>query len=485
MCLVAPDGTMAAPNLAFVEMLGYTARQLCSMTLRQITHPDDACADDQLFRETLTGARSAYRLTKRFVHASGEVVWGDWSAVLARAEDGTPRHFVAQVLDVTGQHQDRDRPAPAMAVTDLERRLSRPVLDSVDVGLVLLDRHGRFERANRHHQSILALAYPDGHHGRAGQTGDFYAADGTTPLASRELPCARAARGEEFDHHRVWVGADPATRRALAVSARSVSDESGQDVGAALAFSDITDLVEALQAREVFVASVSHELRTPLTVVLGHLELLLEVDDLPDAVARQLQVVARSATRLRSLVSDLLEPATGVVGGGARSEMRLACMPTDLAALTHDVVEALLPMALDAEVTVAVHTRGPTGVVLDPHRARQVVENLVSNAVKYTDAGGRVDVRLEIEGGTATLSVSDTGIGIAPEDLAQLFTPFFRSDPARRRVTPGFGLGLGIARAIVLAHDGALDVTSEPGRGSCFRATFPVAGPAVARMRSA
>lgn len=476
-CLVALDGTMVSPNPAFAEMLGYTTEQLRLMTFRQITHPGDVRADDDLLRETLSGARSAYRLTKRFVTASGEVKWGDLSAVLVRADDGRARHFISQVLDVTDQHDDHERLTRATAAAELERRLSQAVMDSVDVGLVLLDRHGRFERVNRHQQAILELAYPGGHDGRPGQTGEIYAADGTTRLTARELPCARAARGEEFDDHRVWVGATPVSRRALAVSARSVSDEEGRHVGAALAYGDITDLVEALQARDVFVASVSHELRTPLTVVLGYLELLLDVEDLSDDVTRQLHAVARSAVRLRSLVSDLLEPATGAVGGGVRSEIQLTCMSTDLAVLTHDVVGALLPMALDAEVTVATDQRGPTRVVLDPHRTRQVVENLVSNAVKYTDPGGRVDVRLEVEDGTARLSVCDTGIGIAPEDVAQLFTPFFRSDLARRRVAPGLGLGLGIARAIVLAHGGALDVTSEPGRGSCFRATFPVAGP--------
>lgn len=106
-CLVALDGTMVSLNRAFAGMLGYTPGQLRLMTFRQITHPVDVRADDDLVRKTLGGARSAYRLTKRFVTASGDVKWGDLSAVLVRAEDGRARHFISQVLDVTDQHDDR------------------------------------------------------------------------------------------------------------------------------------------------------------------------------------------------------------------------------------------------------------------------------------------------------------------------------------------------------------------------------------------
>ncbi len=477
MSIVGVDGSLSVPNQAFATMIGYTCAELRGMRFHDITHPDDFAMDQDLFDQALRGERTSYRVAKRFLHADGRVVWGDLSVALIRSDSGAPQYFIGQVLDVTTDRQDRERLAEALREVGRERARSDVILDTVDVGLVLLDGDGRFERVNRQQEAVLELSHPGGHLGVAGQRGHVYGADGTTPLTSEELPCARAARGEEFDDQRVWVGAQPEHRRALAVSARTVRDERGQPDGAALSFSDVTDLLEALQVREVFVASVSHELRTPLTVVLGHLEMLLDQEELPEPVARQLTVVARSAVRLRTLVSDLLDPATSDSGGRPRGQIVLECVPTDLAGLVVEVVESVLPEAKAAHVVLAVVTLGPSRVVLDPQRVRQAVENLVGNAVKYTDAGGRVDVRLRVHDGTAVLSVEDTGIGIEPGDMTRLFTPFFRADPARRRVAPGLGLGLGIARSIVLAHGGSLEVRSESGRGSTFIAMLPTGGP--------
>lgn len=479
MSIVGLDGSLTMANAAFASMIGYPADDLRGMRFTDITHPDDRAADQDLFDATLRGERTSYRLTKRFVHADRRVVWGDVSVALIRSDGGDPLYFIGQVLDVTTDHDDRERLAEALHEVRRERTRSDVVLDTVDVGLVLLDGQGRFERANRRQQAILEVAYPTGHLGQAGQCGDLYAEDGLTPLETDELPCTRAARGEEFDDLRVWVGAPSGPRRALAVSARSVHDERGRPDGAALAYNDVTDLLQALQSEEVFVASVSHELRTPLTVVLGHLELLLDQDELPEDVARQLQVVSRSAQRLRTLVSDLLDPATAVSGGPHRAQIVLERVSTDLAALVVESTESLLPSALAGEVTLAVRTHGPCRAVVDPHRLRQVVENLVGNAVKYTDPGGRVDVVLDVNDDDALLSVADTGIGIGTDDQARLFTPFFRTGPARGRQLPGLGLGLGIARSIVLAHGGRLEVRSEPGRGSTFTATLPIRGSAT------
>ena len=110
--------------------------------------------------------------------------------------------------------------------------------------------------------------------------------------------------------------------------------------------------------------------------------------------------------------------------------------------------------------------------IVDAGRVRQVLENLVSNAVKYTDPGGRIDVRLEVADEVVVITVTDTGIGIPEGDLDRLFDPFFR-DHARERMGPGLGLGLGIAQSIVVAHDGRIDVGSTPGEGSTFRITLP------------
>lgn len=469
MCLVGLDGVLWMPNDAFATMMGYTKAELRGMTFEQITYPADLEEDRRLIRDTLHGGRSSYRMVKRYLRADGGIVWGDLSVALMRSDDGTPLHFVSQVLDVTTQRLDLDRLARAVEATERERRLSQAILDTVDVGLVLVDRDGRYERVNRRQQDILALVHPEGDQGPGGRLGHLYAADGVTRLTEQEMPVARAVAGEEFDDERIWVGTEPTRRRALSVSARTVRSSTGEFRGAALAFSDVTDLVQALQAREVFASSVSHELRTPLTTVLGHLELLLEDGDLPDRAAHQMRTVQRNAVRLRYLVSDLLDPAAH--GQGA---MVLSTASADLADLVVEAVESVMPAARGAGVTLTAQPHEPVRAVVDGDRVRQVIDNLVSNAVKYTNAGGQVDVQLEVRGDQGAITVTDTGIGIAPEDVERLFDPFFRAGRARDRMSPGLGLGLGIARSIVVAHGGRIEVSSSHGEGSSFRIHLPL-----------
>ena len=468
MCLAGLDGTLRMANRAFAEMTGYTRAELREMTFQQITHPDDLAENLELREETLRGERSTYRLVKRYLHADGGIVWGDLSVALMRSEAGAPLYFISQVLDVTIQRLDLDRLAQAVEAVERERNLSQAILDTVDVGLVLVDRDGSYEQVNRRQVDILAMVYPDGDGGLGGQVGHLYAADGLTQLTEKQMPVARAGNGEEFDDERVWVGTDSTRRRALSVSSRTVRNAAGEFAGAALAFSDVTDLVQALQAREVFASSVSHELRTPLSTVLGHLEMLLEGGELSEAAARQMRTVQRNAVRLRYLVSDLLDPAAR--GQGA---VALSYSPADLADLVQEALETVMPAALKAGVTLANHLQEPVPAIVDAGRVRQVLENLVSNAVKYTDAGGRIDVRLEVADEVVVITVTDTGIGIPEGDIDRLFDPFFRTDHARERMGPGLGLGLGIARSIVVAHGGRIDVSSTPGEGSSFRITLP------------
>lgn len=469
MCLVGTDGRLLSANRAMREMLGYREDELRHRSVEGITHPDDVPANAAYVRDALAGRRTTFRATKRYLHADGSIVWGDLSVSLVRADDGTPVHFVSQIVDVTTTRLDRERLTRAMEVIDRQSRQAQAILDTVDVGLVLVDSSGRYERTNRRHTDFVALAYPDGHDGRAGQLGLVFAADATTLLTREQMPTTRAVEGEEFDDYRVWVGDDPDTRRALSVSARAVRDPSGDFVSSVLAYKDVTDLVRALQGQDDFIATVSHELRSPLTSVLGHTELLLDSEALTDDVARGLEVIKRNSVRLQHLVSDLLQTALQREGVPT-----LSCSSVDVSLIVREVVESALPGASADGIGLALDAPAPVVAHVDPPQLRQVVDNLVSNALKYTDRGGWVSVSLRADEHSVEINVTDTGIGIAVADLDRLFTPFFRARQARERRAPGVGLGLGISRAIVDAHGGLLEVDSTPGRGSTFRATLPL-----------
>lgn len=357
----------------------------------------------------------------------------------------------------------------ALATIEEERRFSDAILDTVDVGLVLLDPDGTYRATNRRHHMFMRLAYPEGHAGRAGQVGLVFGEDGVTPLTSEQTPSYLASRGEEFDDLLLWIGGDPLTNRAVKASARSVRDENGDFAGAALAYTDVTDFVRALRVKDEFVASVSHELRTPLTSIVGYVSILLERDDLPPDVVSQLEVVGRNTGRLNRLVADLLQTARTDEG-----PMPVVRRETDLAAIARHCLEAVGPAARRAGVELELDAPESLVVLADHERMAQVVDNLVSNAVKYTADGGHVRVSLGVDGNRVELRVADTGIGISAADRDHLFTRFFRTRQAAERSIQGVGLGLSITRSIVESHGGRIEVDSELGRGSEFRVRLPI-----------
>jgi two-component system phosphate regulon sensor histidine kinase PhoR len=361
------------------------------------------------------------------------------------------------------------------AVSDAieQRRLTRTIVNGVDIGLVALDAHGVYDSMNPRHQDFMALAYPGGHDGVAGQSGFVYAADGKTLVPRHEMPTVRAVRGEAFRDHLIWVGEDPAERRALAVSSTPYHRASGEFGGAVLAYHDITELVQASRVKDEFVASVSHELRTPLTSIIGYLDVILDdLDDVPAEVRAHLVTVQRNARRLHRLVDDLLSTALQSVT--TVLDVERICVAEVLGRSADDAATAAAAAGLGFEYDVS--GCGPSVPVDgDAERLAQVFDNLFSNAVKYTAAGGRISARLVCEDGEAVIQVSDTGRGISERELKEIFTKFFRSDEVLTEAIPGVGLGLAITKTIVDAHHGRITVTSQVGVGSTFELRLPLA----------
>jgi two-component system, OmpR family, phosphate regulon sensor histidine kinase PhoR len=350
-----------------------------------------------------------------------------------------------------------------------QRQLNDAIMRSVDVGLLAVGRDGGYESMNPRHQEFLRIAFPEGHRGVAGQSGDVFAADNTTELELDQMPTIRAMRGETFSDYTIWIGRDPATRLAISVSARPMLDDEGSFEGAVLAYHDITDLMRALRVKDDFVASVSHELRTPLTSIMGYLGLATErVDELPEEVGHYLTVAGRNADRLLVIVSDLLTTAQA-----ESTALRLSPAPTDLSALVRQCLADIAPRAEVAGLDVLVNIEKLPFVVADAGRLTQVVDNLLSNALKYTPSGGAISLTLERDEAGAVLVVRDTGIGVGDLDQDDLFTKFFRARNAKERAIPGIGLGLVITKAIIDAHGGTIEFESQEGVGTSVRVNLP------------
>jgi signal transduction histidine kinase len=233
-------------------------------------------------------------------------------------------------------------------------------------------------------------------------------------------------------------------------------------------------LREADRLKDEFVALISHDLRTPLTSITGYVELARE-EDLPDDVRSYLEVVARNSERLLVLVNDLLFVARLQSG-----ELSLEPDDVDLAALAAETVQTLEPRAAAREISLTCTVDSSTLVHADRGRLSQLLDNLVSNALKFTPDRGSVHVAVGVQNGVVRLEVSDTGIGITPGDQRRLFERFFRAENAVARQVPGTGLGLYISRVIADAHEGSLTVHSEVGHGSTFTLELPLQRTAVA-----
>jgi signal transduction histidine kinase len=247
--------------------------------------------------------------------------------------------------------------------------------------------------------------------------------------------------------------------------------ETGSGFGRVWTLREVTADRELDRMRDAFVATVSHELRTPLTSISGFLEMLLEEEHaLGDAGRRYLEVIRRSTERLHALVEDLL-----LVAQIEARRIELVQAPLDLSQLALRTAEAARPHAAAKGVSVDVSVETPPKVLADGGRLAQVLDNLVSNAVKFTDEGGKVTIRVEEKEGAARVTVRDTGIGIPADEQGQIFSRFFRASTATERAIPGTGLGLAISRALVEQHGGTISLRSREGEGTEVSVCLPAA----------
>ncbi|QIS38211.1 PAS domain-containing protein [Clavibacter capsici] len=355
-------------------------------------------------------------------------------------------------------------------LVDLQERNSiiDGVLDAIDDTVMVLDAEGRIMLRNRAAADLMALAVPaDPDDPTVGRL--VYEEDRTTVVPPERQPVARVRAGEDVPREVYWVG-DGGAQKAVLASVSPLVDAAGRVFGTVVVSTDVTALALAVTEREEFVASVSHELKTPLTSILGYVELIaddLVDDDLDDRItAARLAIVERNAQRLLGLIGDLLTAA----------QHRLAVNRNlvDVGEIVENALDVIRPHAQASGVELVEPDYEELVAEVDAVRIGQVLDNLLSNAVKYTPEGGTVTTEVHVDGDHFRLCVSDDGVGMSPDDTAQLFTRFFRTSSARASTVAGVGLGLSITRSIVDAHDGTIEVESAVGAGTTMRVRLPL-----------
>lgn len=353
----------------------------------------------------------------------------------------------------------------ALDISTKQERLLNTVMEALPLGVVAVDGDGHDILMNRRQRQSHALATPADNADPNESELLVFDTDRTTPLPPDRRPVRRAVLGERFTDQLVWLGTGP-EQRAFTTSARPMLDDDGKFAGSVVVFSDVTDLVNALAAKDEFVANVSHEFRTPLTSILGYVELILDDANTLDSHSRkQLDIVKRNAERLLTLVSDLLAVRSG--------QIVIQRHTADVAELVRGSVTSAEPRAAKAGIKLSMDLPEALEARVDSSRLAQVLDNLVSNAIKYSPDGGDVEVAAWEDDDFIFCRVSDTGMGMSEEEQAEAFTKFFRAGSVRKSAIPGVGLGLPISKAIVEAHGGTITLESEPGRGTTFTVKMP------------
>jgi two-component system phosphate regulon sensor histidine kinase PhoR len=335
-----------------------------------------------------------------------------------------------------------------MHALEAEDELLGALVEALNEGVVAIDGQRRVIRINRSGRQLLDV------HTDVPFSVDLLPRDRTLQDALDE-----ALDGGVVDRAETQIGA-----RTLALTARPLGEG-----GAVVALFDLTGVRRLQTVRRDFVANVSHELKTPLTAIRGFAE-TLTAELASDAQHAQFaETIRANAQRMQRLIDDLLDLSRIESGGWAP-----APAVVDVSAAT---AEAIGPSREEAtkrgsSIEVAID-RDASTLRADPMAVRQVLENLVENAVRYTPAGGKITVFARAYDHGVLLGVKDTGSGISAEHLPRIFERFYRVDPARSRAAGGTGLGLAIVKHLVEAHGGSVRAESQPGRGTTISLFFP------------
>jgi two-component system phosphate regulon sensor histidine kinase PhoR len=293
---------------------------------------------------------------------------------------------------------------------------------------------------------------------------------GAPLLESVRDPAVEQIVGATFRRRQPSQGELIIGRREFQMASVPMGNDNGEVTGAVILFHDITELKRADEIRRDFVANVSHELRTPLSILRGYIETMLDDPKMPRAeCARILEVMEQHSKRLGLLANDLLTLAQ-LESGSSSLQLNEIDLKQFFAGLIRDWKKKFAAKSLDA----IVESPAESAIIrADETRLREVFDNLLDNAVKYSSNKGKVRLQAARRGHEIVLSVSDDGIGIGQEDLPRIFERFYRADKARSRELGGTGLGLSIVKHIAQLHGGRVEAESQLGRGTTIRVLLP------------
>ncbi|HAX78686.1 MAG TPA: histidine kinase [Cyanobacteria bacterium UBA11372] len=498
MSLVSLEGQPLAVNPQVCQMFGYWESELLSLSVGDITYPDDRGSDQEYVQELLAGTRPYYHMEKRFLHKNGQTIWARISVSLVRDSQQKPLYFISQIQDITARKeaqqalqksQARFQKLAANVPGAIYEIVFRPD-GSVDYEYMSAACLEIYElepkQVMKNAQLIYDCIHPDDRE-------SFYAA---AKQSSKTLePFARE-----------WRIVTPSGKiKWLQGTSRPERRENGDIVwhGVAIDVSDRKRVQEELakakeaaeaanRAKSVFLANMSHELRTPLNAILGFSQLMSHSPNLSPDQIENLGIIRRSGEHLLTLINQVLDLSKIEAGRLTLNEQNC-----DLYQLLDDVKHMFSLKAKDKGLQLLFERAAdvPQYVGTDEVKLREVLINLLGNAMKFTTTGS-ISVRvgketpitnyqLPITNYQLHFEVEDTGTGIAPDELDRIFEPFVQT-VSGQKVREGTGLGLTISRQFVRLMGGEISVSSQVGKGSIFKFDIQagvVAGTAIEKKQ--
>jgi PAS domain S-box-containing protein len=463
---VSVGGSILRVNDALCRLLGYSREALTGLTFQAITYPDDLEADLEHAQRLLRGEIDTFTMEKRYVRGDGAVIWAELSASCVRAPSGDPDFFLAVVSDIEPRKAADAELERLLAEVERQAAAMDAVLSSAPDALLVFGPDGALVRINpqaeallgpaarvepSHRLELLQVRLPDGR-----------------PLPGEQAAVVRALRGEHVSGELQLMTVPGRDEVWVSVSAAPIPGPGGEPAGVVMTMLDITERQRLQQRQNELLQSISHDLRNPLTTVLGEAQRIQRHVERAETVRRAAGHILVSARRMDAMVRDLVDSAR-LESGPVLTDLQ----PLNLAEFVHEVKERLEDID-GAAARVQIETEADLPLVLaDAGHLERILGNLLSNALKYSPEDSPVTVRGVQEENRVTVSVSDRGAGISPEDLARLFQPYFRGAAGRRR-QDSLGLGLAITRSLIEAQGGRIWVESRPGEGSSFSFTLAI-----------
>ena len=465
MARVALDGRFLRVNHAFCEIVGYSADDLTALTWQAITHPDDLEADVAASRQLERGEIPRYKVEKRYIRKDRSIVDVQLSVSTLRNQNGVPLYFISQIEDIT----ERKRAEKALRLSEAKFSgivsIAADAIISVDMDQRITIFNEGAERAFGHSRTDvigkpLELLIPERLRAVHRQHFARFAAgtEASRTIDERQNVIGLRRNGEEFPGEASISKVDVDGVTLFSVVLRDITERKKTDEA----------LRRAVTARDHVLGIVAHDLRNPLASIVQSVTLAQQTTAV-ERLGKPLGIIARAATRMDHLIQGLLDVSLIEAG-----QLKIERERVRTADLIHQAVELHTPLAESSGIELRVDLApGEDDLWASRERLHEVFENLIGNAIKFTEAGGRITVGARISAQDVVFWVEDTGCGIAPENLLRVFDRFWQVVPREGRL--GAGLGLAITKGIVEAHGGRIWAESTPRRGSTFFFTIPKA----------